>query len=98
MKLLPDEESLEFEGFTKPVAAYRVDRSRVVGAWVTMTFLTVMALLFLGGGAFFLLDPKQVNKPLLLAIFWGFTALWLGLAVWMFLRLRQVRGQRVVVY
>jgi hypothetical protein len=98
MELLPDERGLTFPGFTEPIAAYRVDSSRVRGAWVVLVFLVVMACFFVGLCFLFGSDPKQINKPLIYGLCGGFAVLWLAIAVWIGRRLSLYRGQRVLLY
>lgn len=97
-KLLADEKALEFEGFTAPTAAHRVDPTRVRGAGCMITLLVVMALAFVAFGIMFSDDDKQKNLWLMLLIFFGFAAGWLALAWWMFARLGPGRKQRVLLY
>ena len=98
MKLLPHEEAFEIEGFSRPTAVYRVDRGRVIGAWVVIVVFVLMGLAFVGIGWMFLSDPQQINKPVLAAVLGGLILLWLGVSGWMFLRLRRFARQTVVVY
>ena len=98
MKLRPDEEAVQFEGFTTPVGVYRVDRSRVRGAWITMGFLGFVAVAIVGFGAMFLSDPKQINKPFLAVLVGGFALAWLGLTLWIYRRLARFGRQRVLLY
>ena len=98
MELLPDERGLTFPGFTQPVAAYRVDRSRVRGAWIVLVFLIVMACLFVGLCFLFGSNPNQINKPLIYALCGAFALLWLAVAIWIGRRLSRYRGQRVLLY
>lgn len=97
VKLLPDERGLEFEGFTQPSAAYRVDPTRVFGAGCLMVVLVVMSIAFVAGGILFLEEAEQ-NVWLLLLIFWGFAGGWIVMTMWMWKRLAPGRKQRVLLY
>jgi hypothetical protein len=57
-----------------------------------------MAFAFVGIAAMFMLDPQQINKPLLAALLGAFIVLWLGLAGWLVYRLLASQGQRVLLY
>lgn len=98
VKLRADEKALEFEGFTTPTAAHRVDPTRVWGAGCFIVVLVVMAIAFVAAGILFSDDDEQKNLWLLLLIFFGFAIGWLGFAWWMMARLGRGRKQRVLVY
>jgi hypothetical protein len=58
----------------------------------------VMAVLFVGIAVMFMMDSEQINKPLLALILGAFVVLWLGIAVWMYVRMAAAKGQRVLLY
>jgi hypothetical protein len=90
-----EEKRLKFKGFSKPTAAYRVNKTRMVGGWCMIAVFVVMSLLFLGIPVV-LSDEDQLWLLILLVA--GFDLLWLGLAVWISMRLAVGGKQRALVY